>query len=98
MSKFEPAFVKGLVFFGFPLHAAGQPGVERADHLSNIAVPMLFLQGTRDALAEWALISDVTSKLPTATLAKFDGADHSFKAGKQNLIPVIAQAVASWIE
>ncbi len=97
VSKFEPGFVKGLAFYGFPLHPAGKPSIDRADHVSNIAVPMLFLQGTRDALAEWELITEVTSKLPTATLVKFEGADHSFKSGKLNLIPSLAEAVSNWI-
>jgi hypothetical protein len=59
---------------------------------------MLFLQGTRDSLAEWSLITTVTESLSTATLKKLEGADHSFKAGKQNLIPVLAQSVKEWIE
>jgi pimeloyl-ACP methyl ester carboxylesterase len=58
---------------------------------------MLFLQGTRDSLATWDLITQVTDNLPKATLVKFEGADHSFKAGKKNLLPEIAQAVADWI-
>ena len=88
--------VKGLVFVGFPLHAPGKPGTERAGHLSDVAQPMLFLQGTRDALAEISLIESVCRGLPRATLHKLEGADHSFKAGKQNLIPALATAVHSW--
>ena len=91
------SFVRGLVFFGFPLHPAGKPAVDRAAHLKNINVPMLFLQGTRDALAEWSLIENVTSELAHATLLKLDGADHSFKTGKKNLIPVLAEATRDWI-
>jgi uncharacterized protein len=97
MSKSAPGFVKGLAFFGFPLHAPGQPSVDRADHLKEIKVPMLFLQGTRDSLAQWDLIESLTSSLPSATLVKFQGADHSFKAGKANLLPDLAQAVAEWV-
>jgi len=71
--------VRGLVFFGFPLHLAGKPSLERAEHLSDIEIPMLFLSGTRDALAEPALIKQATKKLgKRATLASFDDADHSF--------------------
>jgi predicted alpha/beta-hydrolase family hydrolase len=71
--------VRGLVFFGFPLHAAGKPGIERADHLKQVKLPMLFLSGSRDALAEMPLLKKVTAGLKkTATLAVFDDADHSF--------------------
>lgn len=97
LAKETPEFVKGIVFLGFPLHAPGKPGDERASHLSDVKVPMLFLQGTRDALATMELMEGVCSKLPTATLIKFEGADHSFKAGKSNLIPVLSSSIASWI-
>lgn len=98
LSKHSSDFVKGIVFVGFPLHPAGKLSVERADHLKNIELPMLFLQGTRDALAEWSLITGVIGPLPTATLTKLEGADHSFKAGKQNLIPSLATEIQTWIE
>lgn len=98
LSKHPSDFVKGIVFMGFPLHPAGKPSVERADHLKNIETPMLFLQGTRDSLAEWSLINSVTESLPTATLKKIDGADHSFKAGKQNLIPLLTLSIKEWTE
>jgi len=71
--------VRGLVFVGFPLHPAGKPSAERAQHLAGIQVPMLFLQGTRDTLADLDLIRDTTAKLEgRATLHVVDGADHSF--------------------
>jgi predicted alpha/beta-hydrolase family hydrolase len=71
--------VSGLVFIGFPLHPAGKPGVTRADHLAQVDVPMLFLQGTRDALADAGLIRGVIAKLePRATLHALEGADHAF--------------------
>jgi predicted alpha/beta-hydrolase family hydrolase len=97
LAKFQPDFVHGIAFFGFPLHAAGQPSTDRADHLKEIKVPMLFLQGTRDSLATWDLIAQVTKALPKATLVKFEGADHSFKAGKNNLLPALAEAVSEWV-
>lgn len=97
MSKSAPDFVKGLAFFGFPLHAPGQASTDRAEHLKDIKVPMLFLQGTRDSLAQWDMIVSVTESLPKATLVKFEGADHSFKAGKANLLPELAKAVAEWV-
>lgn len=71
--------VRGIVLVGFPLHAAGQPGTQRAAHLAQIEVPMLFLQGTRDALADLALMRGVTGQLgPRATLHVVEGADHGF--------------------
>jgi uncharacterized protein len=88
---------KGIIFFGFPLHPAGKPSAERAAHLKDITVPMLFLQGTRDTLADWNLIKTVCDELPLATLIKFEGADHSFKAGKQNIIQLLANSVNEWI-
>ena len=71
--------VRGLVFFGFPLHPAGKPSDERATHLFDVKVPMLFLQGTRDDLAEISLLRDVCGRLgKIATLKLFQEADHSF--------------------
>jgi uncharacterized protein len=71
--------VRGLVFLGFPLHPAGEPSQDRAAHLSGVRCPMLFLQGTRDELAEATLLQGVVSGLGgLATLKFFDDADHSF--------------------
>ncbi len=71
--------VMGLTFAGFPLHTAGKPSVERARHLSGVSIPMLFLQGTRDALADLGLIETTVSELGSlATLKVVDGADHAF--------------------
>ena len=88
----DPA-VKGIIFFGFPLHPVGKPSTERAEHLKDVKVPMLFLQGTRDELATLELIEQVCSSLKQATLIKLEGANHAFKAGKQDLIPVLAKYV-----
>lgn len=90
--------IKGIVFYGFPLHPIKKPSTERADHLKDINKPMLFLQGTKDALADWTLIEQVTSALPNATLSKLEGADHAFKAAKQNLVPVLAALTAGWMK
>jgi len=77
--------VRGLVFLGFPLHAPGQPGTSRADHLERVDVPMLFLQGTRDAFARLDLITDVTEELDSrATLHVVEGGDHSFGVLKRS--------------
>lgn len=77
--------VRGIVFLGFPLHAPGKPGLSRAEHLSQVTVPMLFIQGTRDALAQLDLIHQVLQPLaPRATLEVVDGGDHSFKVLKRS--------------
>jgi hypothetical protein len=77
--------VRGLAFLGFPLHPPGQPGTRRADHLDQVDLPMLFLQGTRDAFARLDLITGVCRKLgPRATLHIVDGADHSFGVLKRS--------------
>jgi len=86
----DPA-VKGIIFFGFPLHPVGKPSIDRAEHLKDVKVPMLFLQGTRDELATLELIEQVCASLKLATLVKLEGANHAFKAGKQDLIPVLAK-------
>ena len=96
--------VRGLVFFGFPLHAAGKPSADRAKHLADVAVPMLFLQGSRDALADLELLTPVVKKLGSrATLEIVEGADHSFhvpaKSGKSDadVLAGILDATAAWI-
>jgi uncharacterized protein len=89
--------VKGIIFFGFPLHQPGKPSTDRAEHLKKVKQPMLFLQGTKDELASYDLIEKVCASLRLATLVKIEGANHSFKAGKQNLIPVLTGAAKSWI-
>lgn len=94
----HPPEVKGIIFYGFPLHPSGKPSIERAAHLKEVRVPMLFLQGTKDALASWDLIESVCSSLPKATLVKIEGADHMFKAGKQNTVQLLADATGNWIE
>ena len=77
------ATVRGLVFVGFPLHPAGRPGCERGDHLASVALPMLFLQGTRDALADLSLLRPVCGALGArASLVVVDGADHGFHVTK----------------
>jgi predicted alpha/beta-hydrolase family hydrolase len=71
--------VGGLVFFGFPLHPAKQPSIDRGAHLSRVKIPMLFLQGTRDTLAELPLIEPLAERLgKLATLTLLEAADHSF--------------------
>lgn len=71
--------VRGLVFLAFPLHPAGSPSDSRADHLQRVQLPMLFLQGTRDALAEHALLQQLVSRLGArATLSLVEDGDHSF--------------------
>lgn len=76
--------VHGIVFLGFPLHPAGKPSTARGEHLSRVRVPMLFLQGTRDKLAEPALLEPICAKLSNATLHMIDDADHSFHVPKRS--------------
>ena len=76
--------VRGLVFLGFPLHPPGRTSEERAEHLSDVQIPMLFLQGTRDEFADTALLKQVVERLGRrAILHLFDDADHSFHVPKR---------------
>ena len=95
--------VHGIVFFGFPLHPAGEPSIERAEHLFDVKVPMLFLQGTRDTLADLTLLNPICKKLgKRATLHIVNDADHSFhvpkRSGKtdQQVLAELALKVAEW--
>ncbi|MFL5744278.1 MAG: alpha/beta family hydrolase [Niastella sp.] len=96
LSTHPEAAVKGIVFYGFPLHPAGKPSIDRAEHLKAVKVPMLFLQGTKDTLAQWDLISAVCDSLKKAKLVKLEGADHSFKAGKQDTMSLLVKATSEW--
>jgi uncharacterized protein len=96
--------VEGLVFLGFPLHAAGAPAVQRAAHLRAVHVPLLFLQGTRDRLATPALVRDVcTSLQPRATLHFIDGADHGFAVNRRtgrthdDVLDELADTTHDWL-
>jgi predicted alpha/beta-hydrolase family hydrolase len=95
--------VTGLAFLGFPLHPAGQPSSDRAKHLADVHVPMLFLQGTRDELAQLALVRQLAQQLGAiATLREVDDADHSFHVRKRSgrddtgVIVELADAFAQW--
>jgi predicted alpha/beta-hydrolase family hydrolase len=97
--------VRGLVFFGFPLHPAGKPGIERAQHLERVALPMLFLQGTRDKLAGLDLLAPVLERIgPRATLHVVEEGDHSFAVPKRSgrseadVLDDLVRTVASWAE
>ena len=96
--------INGLIFLGFPLHPANQPSQERAAHLAQVTCPMLFLQGTRDQLAEVELIRSVTDNLgDRATLQLFADADHSFhvpvRSGQtdQQVLTSLCDAIGAWI-
>jgi hypothetical protein len=98
------AGVEGLAFFGFPLHPAGKPSVERAKHLADISIPMLFLQGASDKLAEPALLEPVVEQLGrTASLHLVRDADHSFhvpaRSGRNDreVLSEILDAFAGWL-
>jgi predicted alpha/beta-hydrolase family hydrolase len=94
--------VRGLAFLGFPLHPSGKPSSDRAAHLAKVHIPMLFLQGTRDSLAETDLIESVVKGLSSATLHLVDGADHSFhvlaRSGRKDseVLGEILDVFASW--
>ena len=97
--------VRGLIFLGFPLHPTGKPSDERATHLSEVEIPMLFLQGTRDELASQPLLEGVCERLGTrATLKWWQDADHSFhvpvKSGRKDeqVLNEILDVMKGWIE
>ena len=97
--------VSGLVFLGFPFHPPGQPSEERAQHLYDVQIPMLFLQGTRDTFADLPLVQKITGKLGSrAVLKLFPDADHSFhvpaRSGRKDdeVRDELLDALAAWIE
>jgi predicted alpha/beta-hydrolase family hydrolase len=96
--------VRGLIYFGFPLHAAGAPGAERGKHLADIDVPMLFLQGSRDTLADLKLLKPLCRRLgEKAELFVIDGGDHSFHVLKSSgrtdgeVFDHVVQKAAVWM-
>jgi predicted alpha/beta-hydrolase family hydrolase len=100
----SPLPCAGLAFLGFPLHPAGRPSSDRAEHLFKIKIPMLFLQGTRDTLADLNELRPVCKKLGRrATLKLFDGADHSFhvpaRSGRKDdeVLDEVLDTLAAWI-
>lgn len=97
--------VKGLAFLGFPLHADKKPSTERAEHLTQVEIPMLFLQGTRDGLADLGLLKPVVAALGVkATLHEVEGGDHSFavlkKSGRTNeeALAEMLDTLTAWID
>lgn len=97
--------VRGLVFLGFPLHPAKKPSLARAEHLARVGIPMLFLQGTRDALAETPLLVPLVGRLgKRATLVPLNGADHSFhvpaRSGRSDgqVLDEALDALAAWMD
>ena len=97
--------VRGLIFFGFPLHPPNRPGTKRADHLAKVPVPMLFLQGTRDTLADLKLLEPIVKGLgPNGKLHIIESADHGFhvlkRSGKTDasVLTELARTAAEWAE
>jgi predicted alpha/beta-hydrolase family hydrolase len=94
--------IRGIALLGFPLHPAGAPSVKRAEHLPRVMAPLLFLQGTRDELADLSLLRPIVEKLPGAHLHIVEGADHSFHVLKRSartdadVLRELARAVAEW--
>ncbi|WP_084788675.1 alpha/beta family hydrolase [Bradyrhizobium sp. Cp5.3] len=104
-SKVPLPGVEGLAFLGFPLHADKKPSTERAEHLGGVAIPMLFLQGTRDGLADRSYLKPVIETLgPKARLHEVAGGDHSFavlrKSGRSNeeALAEVLDTLTAWID
>ena len=104
-SKDSLSGIQGLVFFGFPLHPAQKPGIERSEHLRDVGVPLLFLNGTRDKLAQLDLLEPVCQGLgKSATLHLIEGADHGFHVLKRSgrtdeeVMDELADVTRSWID
>ena len=104
-TTFDVPGVRGLAFLGFPLHPAGKPSDERAAHLADVRVPMLFLQGMRDDLATLSLLRPVVARLGAAArLELFDDADHSFHVRARSrrtdvdVLAALADSLAAWID
>jgi predicted alpha/beta-hydrolase family hydrolase len=96
--------VRGLVFLGFPLHPPGRAGTERAEHLSRVTVPMLFVQGTRDSFARLDLLRPLCERLaPRATLHLVEGGDHSFKVlrsggrSEVDILDELSGTISAWV-
>ncbi len=95
--------VRGLVFLGFPLHPAGKPSVSRAEHLERVGVPMLFLQGARDALADLDLLRPIVARIGAALVVS-EGADHGFHVPKRSgrtdaqVLDAALDALVSWLD
>jgi uncharacterized protein len=97
--------VRGLAFLAFPLHPAKRPGIDRAKHLFEVRVPMLFLQGTRDELAEIQLLEPLLAKLGKSTSSKLiDDADHSFRVPARSgrsaadVLTEVATTLVKWVD
>jgi len=97
--------VRGLVFYGFPLHPPNRPGTKRAEHLDKVTVPMLFLQGTRDTFADLNLLRPICKKLEArATLHVIENADHSFHMPKSSgrsdteVLQELVETTVSWAD
>lgn len=95
--------VRGLVFFGFPLHAPNQPGTKRAEHLREVSLPMLFFQGTRDAFADLKLLRPICAELGArATWHVVESADHFFHVLKssgrtdEDVLEELSRTAAAW--
>ena len=102
--RLEECGLRGLVFFGFPLHPAGRPSTQRGDHLAEVGLPLLFLQGDRDTLADLDLLRPVVAELGSrATLHVEEGADHGFHVLKRSgrtddeVLGSVAGTAARWM-
>jgi predicted alpha/beta-hydrolase family hydrolase len=101
LSEYDYPDVKGIIYFGFPLHAPGKPGIDRAAHLKDIDCPQLFIQGTKDSLADIKLMRKVAGKLPEGTLVEIPEGDHSLKrkgVPEPAGLAAVAGFVSAWIK
>ena len=103
LASHENTGVSGIIYFGFPLHAPGKDSKDRAAHLNAIASPQLFIQGTKDKLANMEMMLEVVNKLPHAEMIRIESGDHSFKVPKstgispEKMISQLASVATDWI-
>lgn len=100
LAENETSPVNGIIYFGFPLHAPGRDSKDRADHLAHVDTPQLFLQGTKDTLANPQLINEVCEGLKQAEIIMIEGGDHSFKVKgtkHDEVIRALATHTSKWV-
>jgi predicted alpha/beta-hydrolase family hydrolase len=91
-------FLEGIIFYGFPLHPADQPATDRAAHLQQVTIPLLFLSGTADTLAYTDLLKGVCDSLPNSKLMLLEGADHSFQKAKAKNLQLLSSYTVDWLK
>lgn len=103
LSEQQTSVVKGIIYYGFPLHAPGRDSMDRASHLDKVKVPQLFIQGTKDKLANFEMITEVVNRHALASLVEIKDGDHSFNVPKssgftkESMIENLAKISSEWI-